>query len=67
MALECPNKEKAQRGHTTDHCAYGELALVKQVRLIASQLVRPELIGGLPKCFANAATVRTYPRAVLSE
>src|SRR6516162_2166703 len=49
MSLERLNKEEPQCGHTVHRCAGCHFALLQQVGLIASQLIRPELIRGLAK------------------
>src|SRR5207249_11876350 len=57
MALEGLNKEEPQSGHTVYRRTGCHLALSEQVGLIASQLIRPELIRGLAKMVSERSNV----------
>jgi hypothetical protein len=57
MSLEGLNKEKPQSGNAVYRSAGCYFALLEQVGLIASQLIRPELIRGLAKMASERSHV----------
>jgi hypothetical protein len=57
MSLESLNKEEPQSGHAVHRSAGCYLALLEQIGLIASQLIRPELIGRLAKMASERSHV----------
>src|ERR1700756_2025112 len=67
MALERLDKEEPQSGHTVHRSAACYPALLEQIGLIASQLIRPKPIRRLPKWRANPVTYCKYVRVVRSE
>jgi hypothetical protein len=62
MSLESLDEEEPQRCYTVHGSAGCYFALLEQVGLIASQLIRPELIRGL----AKMASERSHVLQVLS-
>jgi hypothetical protein len=57
MSLESLDEEEPQRCHTVHGSAGCYFALLEQVCLIASQLIRPELIRGLAKMASEGSHV----------
>jgi hypothetical protein len=57
MSLESFDEEEPQSGHTVHRSAGCHLALLQQLGLIASQLIRPELIWGLAEMASEGSYV----------
>ena len=67
MSLERLDEEEPQSGHAVHRSAGCYLALLEQVGLIASQLIRPELVRRLAKMASERVTYCKYLRVVISE